>query len=255
MLFFFHLFTGIILGLLIGDLVQDHRWDLPVIMGGVLPDLIDKPIGYIYFADIFGNGRIFFHSLVLFFVLVITGLLIWKRWERPEVLAIAIGILSHQILDMMWETPKNWFFPLLGSVSYKSESDYAFVLLENDASAKSEWIFAAAIVVLIVLFFVIRRDKGIISRHRRFWAMLMAASSLIFVALAGAAIGTVLLPGFPFPRLYRMISFFNFFRLFRWHDPVQFIIGGFVFLFSALLFWRLRARLMADEKEQAGSGE
>lgn len=94
MLFFLHLFTGIVIGLLLTKLLDDNRWCIPVIVGAVIPDLLDKPLGYFFFADIFGSGRIFMHGLFVACAFLILGLICWKVWSHPKMLAFAFGILS-----------------------------------------------------------------------------------------------------------------------------------------------------------------
>lgn len=239
MYFFFHLFAGIVLGLLAGDLLHDRRWVLPIIIGAVLPDLIDKPVGYFFFPDLFGSGRIFMHSIVIVGVLFVLGFLFWKCWAHPEVLAVAFGILSHQILDLIWEEPEAWFFPFFG-VSHPSRGDdYAFALLLRDFSAASEWILALAMICAIILALAVRHHRSIITRYRNTWAWVLGAGTLVILILAGIILGTGISPAYY--RLHRA------FGLFGWNERMQFIIGGFVILMSAFLLWRIRSRII-DEK-------
>ena len=240
MLFFFHLFTGIVIGLLIGDILHDRRWVIPFALGAVLPDLIDKPVGNLFFAGVFGNGRIFMHSLPLFCLLLIMGIVAWKYWAHPELLALAFGVLSHQILDLMWQDPTDWFFPFLGQFRFSRGDDYAFALFQYDVSSLSEWILIAVIVTAVVLWLAVRRDPDIIPRYRRIWAGLLAAGSLVCCALAGMAIGTGLLP-------VKMIRASPF-MIFEWGVPEYCIIGGIVFALCAYLLWRLRSNLVKDEE-------
>jgi LexA-binding, inner membrane-associated putative hydrolase len=239
MYFFFHLFTGIVLGLLIADLVNDRRWVIPCAFGAVLPDLIDKPIGYMVFADVLGNGRILMHSLLVFCGFLMLGLIIWKRSAHPAVLAVALGIFSHQALDLMWQDPRTWYFPLFGPFGYEHGGDYAFVLLRNDISARSEWVLGAVIATAIILFLASRRYGTIISGYRNLWAGVMGAGSIAFFILSGAAIGTGLFPV--------KGSFFHAFQFFGWTEPVECIIGGIVFLMCAYLLWRMYSSLKKDE--------
>lgn len=47
------------------------------LLGGILPDVIDKPIGHYLFSQAFGNnGRIFSHTLLFFILLLGAGLYI-----------------------------------------------------------------------------------------------------------------------------------------------------------------------------------
>ncbi|MCX6698360.1 MAG: hypothetical protein NTV68_00305 [Methanomicrobiales archaeon] len=107
MFFFFQLFAGIVFGLLIADLLHDRRWAIPFVISAVLPNLIDTPIGYVFFADVFGNGRIFLHSLLVFSVILIIGIVIWKHWTNPAGIVLALGTLPHQVFDIIWEALKT----------------------------------------------------------------------------------------------------------------------------------------------------
>lgn len=235
MFFFFHIFAGLVLGLLIGDLLHDRRWVIPFVIGAILPDLIDKPLGYIFFADVFGNGRIFMHSLLVFSILLIIGLLIWKYLAHPAGLAVAFGVLSHQILDLMWKDPTAWYFPLFGPFRYSHGSDYAFVLLEREIGNGAEWVLVAGLTAAFLVYLALKKRKDIISKYRNIWSGLLVSGALFFCALAGIAIGTGLLPA---KKIHSSV-----FRFFAWTEPAYCIIGGILFALCALLFWRMKCSL------------
>jgi inner membrane protein len=81
-----------------------------LIIGSLLPDIIDKPIGMF----LFGNGRVFTHSLLVTLLLLITGGYLYLNHKQTGVLAIAIGTFTHLILDQIWLTPQTLFWPSLG---------------------------------------------------------------------------------------------------------------------------------------------
>ena len=85
-----------------------------VAVGSMLPDLIDKPVGIILFADVFSSGRIFSHSLLFVGVLGVAGYYIYAKRGDSRVLMLAGGSLIHQLLDGMWNTPVTFLWPLLG---------------------------------------------------------------------------------------------------------------------------------------------
>jgi membrane-bound metal-dependent hydrolase YbcI (DUF457 family) len=89
----------------------DYRY---VIVGSMLPDIIDKTVGMILFADTFANGRIFSHALLFVVVLGVAGYYLYTRKKDPGVLTLAAGSLIHQSLDSMWKTPVTFLWPLLG---------------------------------------------------------------------------------------------------------------------------------------------
>lgn len=152
MYFFFHLFTGIIVGLLIGDFFHDNRWVLPCTFGAILPDLIDKPLGHLMYAESIGYGRIYGHCLFFFLLVLFIGLLLWRIRNSPFFLAMAVGILSHQVLDLMWHEPVNWFFPLLGPFKGHLPQDYLLVLMVQELTNPFEILIAIIIGLCILLY-------------------------------------------------------------------------------------------------------
>ena len=86
-----------------------------VIIGSMLPDIIDKPIGHWLFADTFNNfGRIFAHSLLFFFILLSIGLYRYHRSGKTGVLLLTLCSGFHLLLDSMWHYTQTLFWPLKG---------------------------------------------------------------------------------------------------------------------------------------------
>jgi inner membrane protein len=85
------------------------------IMGALIPDLIDKPVGHFLFSEVFfGNGRIFSHTLLLFLILMGAGLYLVIARKKRYLLALSCGVLMHLLLDGMWQTPQTLWWPFLG---------------------------------------------------------------------------------------------------------------------------------------------
>jgi len=85
-----------------------------LLLGSLLPDIIDKPVGLYFFREIFSNGRIFCHTLLFLVVITAVGILFDKRFGKTWGIAISIGSFAHLILDQMWRQPKTLFWPLFG---------------------------------------------------------------------------------------------------------------------------------------------
>jgi hypothetical protein len=85
-----------------------------VVVGAMLPDIIDKPVGMIFFADTFGSGRIFGHTLLFVLLLAVAGYYLFSKKGDAGVLILAGGSLVHQLLDSMWNSPASFLWPLLG---------------------------------------------------------------------------------------------------------------------------------------------
>lgn len=92
-----------------------QRIDLRLLLlGSILPDIIDKPLGDIVLADTIGCGRIFAHSFLFFLTLSIGGALLYQTRKKLWPLVLAFGAFTHLILDQMWEFPQNLLWPFLG---------------------------------------------------------------------------------------------------------------------------------------------
>jgi inner membrane protein len=95
---------------------RDDRMDLRMLLlGALLPDLIDTPIG-LAFYDTFRGVRLFTHGLVLAAVTMI-GVVLATRRGRPRKtwMPLAIGLLFHILFDAMWLDPETLWWPLLGT--------------------------------------------------------------------------------------------------------------------------------------------
>ncbi|MEA5086436.1 MAG: metal-dependent hydrolase [Methanocorpusculum sp.] len=122
MLIFHHLFLGLIVGIMLAVILSNKWAVLYGGIGGILPDLLDKPLGQILLAETMNWGRIYAHTLIISVILIIIGLLIWyKNRKRILLLCIGAGVLIHQLGDAMWTAPVNWFWPFLGPFPPSSE--------------------------------------------------------------------------------------------------------------------------------------
>jgi len=109
-----HLFVGIMLGLALYLWFRKERLLFAIILGSILPDLLDKPLGHLVLDGSLDNGRIFFHGLLAVGIVAL-GALVTIRTQYGIVFGgLALGMISHQILDSMWLDTASWFFPLLG---------------------------------------------------------------------------------------------------------------------------------------------
>ena len=92
-----------------------------VLIGSLLPDIIDKPVGLYFLKETFSNGRIFCHTLLFLIIItiLILGLFIFKFYRKSWALMFSFGTLTHLIFDQMWRTPQTLFWPLYG-ISFSS---------------------------------------------------------------------------------------------------------------------------------------
>jgi membrane-bound metal-dependent hydrolase YbcI (DUF457 family) len=85
-----------------------------LVIGALLPDLIDKPLGRVIFASTIANGRIIGHTLFFSIILFTISLYLYDKREDIRMLSLATGSFFHLIEDQMWNTPKTLFWPIFG---------------------------------------------------------------------------------------------------------------------------------------------
>ena len=229
MFFFFHLFTGIVLGYLISDILRDRRWMVPCAVGAVLPDLIDKPVGFIILGGVIDNGRIWCHSLLFAAIVLVAGLLLWKVRRTPVLIAVAIGVLSHQILDLMWRQPATWYYPVLGPFGERLPPGHLFVILADEISTPSEWVLVALIAAALLLAVRPGKISAMIQNDPHMVQGILETGAVILLILSGIIIGCGM-AGWSL-------------KYTGWNKPEEYIAGGIVIALAAYLLWQWQSRL------------
>jgi len=85
-----------------------------LLLGAVLPDIIDKPLGHIIFRNTLDNGRIYSHTLLFTIILSLAAFYLWKYKHKTWLIPIAFGVFMHLVLDEMWLEPHTLLWPLYG---------------------------------------------------------------------------------------------------------------------------------------------
>lgn len=85
-----------------------------VLLGSLLPDAIDKPLGMVVMADVFSNGRIFAHTLIFVAALVVAGSYLLLQHGKISGLTLAFASGLHLVFDEMWSQPATLLWPLYG---------------------------------------------------------------------------------------------------------------------------------------------
>ena len=187
MFFFFHLVTGIILGLLIGNFLNDRKWILPCIIGAVLPDIIDKPLNFILLPAVNGEGRFLFHNLIILVILLGAGLLLWKYYASLVLLSLDIGILSHQVLDSMWREPVQWLYPLLGPYPTQAAAppDHLLYLLATDLYNPTEWILFFVCIGALLLYWYRNLFITAAAHHKKSLGIFLKCAEIMLWVICG----------------------------------------------------------------------
>lgn len=136
----------------------DYRF---VILGSMLPDIIDKPLGGIIFKETIGNGRIYSHTLLFLLFLSALGAFFWGKYRRPGLMVVAGGSIIHHILDSMWLYPGTFLWPIDGWAFTKGDPENWFQLWAN-LLTEPRYFLPEMIGGIIIISFV----KNLLSRRQ-----------------------------------------------------------------------------------------
>lgn len=94
---------------------RDDRMDLRMLlMGALLPDLVDTPIGLVFYGRLH-SVRLATHGLLLASIVMVAVVMSTRRGRpRKMWMPLAIGLLLHAVLDAMWLDPETLWWPLFG---------------------------------------------------------------------------------------------------------------------------------------------
>ena len=91
------------------------RIDIRVLLiGSLLPDIIDKPVGQLLLRDSLNNGRIFCHTLLFLIIISLAGSYLCRSRGQNWLLVLSAGTFTHLVFDQLWLTPGTLFWPLYG---------------------------------------------------------------------------------------------------------------------------------------------
>ncbi len=157
MLVFGHLGFTLLFAFIVFSLLKekvDYRF---ILVGALLPDLLDKPIGEYIFYSTFQNGRIFGHTMLFVFMLAGVGMLLNERYRAGAVEALALGSLLHIAEDRVWLTQGTLFWPLLGwefpRYGIEDYAGYILYVIFHEPSAYVPEILGIIILAAFILRF------------------------------------------------------------------------------------------------------
>ncbi len=95
-----------------------RHMDLRILLvGALLPDIIDKPLGHILLREELSSGRTYAHTLLFAILITLGGLFLRYRTGKTWLLVLSLGTFVHLILDEMWSS--QWhstiLWPLYGT--------------------------------------------------------------------------------------------------------------------------------------------
>ncbi|MBN2329589.1 MAG: metal-dependent hydrolase [Candidatus Omnitrophica bacterium] len=127
-----------------------HADWIPVIIGGILPDIIDKPLNDLF--HITPYGRYAMHS---FFGLFVATLIAYWLFNRKTAYSYMIGHISHLIADVDFNP---WFWPF---VEYKFPSgiDVLDILRAPSTIFFPSWILWESVLLGLAVFLYSRHAE------------------------------------------------------------------------------------------------
>ena len=106
----------------------DYRF---VLLGTMLPDIVDKPLGIVIFPEAIANGRTFLHTMIFLVMTILLGLLIYRWKNSMWAFCIAFGVFMHFIMDAMWTDPITLFWPFIQPAFEKHPGTEFFTILRS----------------------------------------------------------------------------------------------------------------------------
>lgn len=171
MFFFGH--TGITLGIFysLSRLSPKNNFSAAVpyiLVGSLLPDIIDKPLGRIIFAETIGSGRIFAHTLLFATLLGLAGFYLYRQ-GHSNLLIVAAASFCHLLEDNMWDSPEVLFWPFLGwgfprDIISGSFLEYLILIFNRSYTVAFTDVFISEMVGLLIIIFL--TGKYIHSRQK-----------------------------------------------------------------------------------------
>ncbi len=134
-----------------------------LLVGSLLPDIIDKPLGMVFMAGTFSSGRIFAHTLLFLALLSAGGWYLYRRRHRTWLLVLAFGTFCHFVLDQMWLSPHTLLWPAFGWAFSRTDiSEWLGQIFHSMVAYPPtyipEWIGLA--VLLWVAWVILRRRRA-----------------------------------------------------------------------------------------------
>jgi inner membrane protein len=163
--------TGITMGTarVVEDLVNrpsfrlDYRF---ILLGSLLPDIVDKPLGIVIFPEAISNGRTFLHTMIFLLMTILLGVFVYRWKNSLWGFCIAVGVLMHFIMDAMWTDPITLFWPFIQPAFEKHPGIEFFTVVRS-------WIYTlevepriflpelAGLVILILFAIKVIKEKRV----------------------------------------------------------------------------------------------
>jgi inner membrane protein len=136
-----------------------------LLLGAILPDLIDLPVGTTILADRYSTGELWFHSLIIPTIYMTVVLLATRRGRsRRAWMALGVGWLFHLLIDGMWVNDEVFLWPFFGWKIPPGEAPFWPLAWQRALSDPWRWITEAVGVAYLIWLWV---SLGLSDPNRR----------------------------------------------------------------------------------------
>lgn len=138
-------------------------------IGSLLPDIIDKPLGYFFLRETYSSVRIYCHTLLFFILITLAGLVLYRYRRQTWLLVLSFGTFTHLLCDQMWLTPQTLFWPLYGTGFVEKDLSHwtaqMLNILVTDPPTYIPEILGG--IILVLFLYVVARNRKLITfiRH------------------------------------------------------------------------------------------
>jgi membrane-bound metal-dependent hydrolase YbcI (DUF457 family) len=122
-----------------------------VVLGSLLPDIIDKPVWLLAIGDVSLSGRGYAHTLLFNLALLAAGLVL-IRYRKSWLLPIAVSSVMHLIFDQMWRSPARLLWPLLGPLPEEETTGWLSNIIQALFTYPEVYIPEMIGLVIVLLF-------------------------------------------------------------------------------------------------------
>ena len=127
----------------------DYRF---VLVGSLLPDIIDKPMWMFTGSNIQWSGRGYAHTFLFSLVLLAAGLILVTRRNKTWLLTVSLCSFIHLVFDEMWLNPVTLWWPLLGPIQRGETAGWLSSMWQGLVS--SPYVFVSEAVGLAIALYI-----------------------------------------------------------------------------------------------------
>jgi inner membrane protein len=136
-----------------------------LLLGAILPDLVDLPVGTLILTGRYSTGELWFHSLLAPTLYMAVVLVATRRGRRRRAwMALAIGWLLALLLDGMWAHQDVFLWPFFGWEIPFGEAPFWPLAWERALSDPWRWVTEAVGLAYLVWLWI---ALGMSDRERR----------------------------------------------------------------------------------------